>query len=238
MVLAMKTGPLITLLGILVFGVLSIASIRWIDQQSTQIPDQSKAPRPSPASSLHQDSSITSGTVVLQTFSGSTLIQMAAATIITSDGLLITTAQSAPYGSGSYLYQVVTANGEVIPAQRVAYDAVNGLVLLKIQTTETGAVSFDDVEVRVGDEVRLVGATVVVSQYVPVILPGDIVYEIRGHTRISADRSLVSFFSGARVIDLQGRFVGLLSIGSSLGVVSSGEINAFLNRYLSSFSKE
>lgn len=235
MVWAMKSGQLIKFLGVLVMLILSLASIRWLDRRSaSNTPIKTLSPTASPSLVTGQVPTLT-GSVAIQTFAGSSLVRTAAATVVASDGLIVTTSVAAPYGSGSYVYQVMTSSGDVVRAQRVAYDSATGLVLLKVQGAETGVVLFDTVSLRAGDEVRIIGATVALSRYTPVALPADIAYALDDRTvAVSVDRSYVPVLHGARVVDAQGHTVGIFRPGTTPGIISAAAVNALLERYLSS----
>lgn len=172
------------------------------------------------------------GTVAVQTFDGAHLVHTAAATVVTSDGLLVTTSVAAPYGSGSFIYQIATAQGSVVRARRVAYDAATGLVLMKADGVDVPTVEFSDGQFRAGDTLSIVGATFGLSHYVPVVLEASVVYAADDeHPVFSLDRSYLPLLSGARVLDGSGRTVGMLSpVGA--GFIPATDINAVIDRYL------
>jgi S1-C subfamily serine protease len=174
------------------------------------------------------------GSVAIQTYSGTVLVRSAAGVVVASDGLIVTTATAAPYGAtGGYLYQVTTSDGAVARARRVAYDAANGLVLLKAETTELGTVPFTSQAVHAGDELTAIGATVLLSRYAPVIVPAAVVYAAdERQVAISLDRTYMTMLQGARLVDGQGRTLGLLRQGATAGIIPASVINAFVGRYL------
>jgi hypothetical protein len=242
----MKFGPLMRFLGVMTLIILSVAAILWIDRLPTDriatlfglsvtISDQ-VTPSPTPTLSVVPvaDSvpTLSLGTVAVQTFSGTSLLRTASGTVVASDGLVVTTTAGAPYGAG-YFYQVMTASGAAARASRVAYDAPSGLVLLKVETNELGTVPFvQDAGLRPGDEASVVAATVVLSRYTAVILPAAVVYATDRTVALSVDRGYMALLYGARVVDRQGRTLGLLRPGAAPGLIGAATVNAFVTRYL------
>jgi S1-C subfamily serine protease len=180
------------------------------------------------------------GTVAIQTFSGPQLIRSGVGTLVTSDGLIVTTTAGAPFISGSSVYQVLTATGGVYRAIRVAYDAPSGLVLLKTDTADLpGTVTFSEgIRLRAGDTLSAVSATSALSRYAPVVLPMAVVYAIdERQTALSLDRNYLSSLAGARVIDTYGRTIGLLRMEKTPNIISGAVINGVVQRYLSSLTR-
>lgn len=244
----MKTGPIVRIVAVVVVGAAAITAIRWFERLPSErlaallglrvtISDLS-TPTPTPTGSslpiADRVPELSLGTVAIQTYAGSVLVRSAAGTVVASDGLIVTTAAAAPYGSGSYLYQVTTATGTVSRARRVASDPANGLVLLKVETTEVGTVPFvEDARMRSGDELSAIGATVVLSRYTPVTLPVAVAYALDERTvALSLDRTYLNLLTGSRVVDSQGSTVGLLRPGTTVGVIGAAAVNAFIDRYL------
>ncbi len=243
----MKFGPIGRVTAVVFLALLAVGSIAYLERHpihrlaslfgvSVTVTDITPTPSPSPSPIPLSDRvpAFSLGTVVIQTFAGPVLVRTAAATVVTSDGLLITTSVAAPYGSGSFLYQVATAQGAVVRAQRVAYDAKTGLVLLKADGLDVGTVNFADGEFRAGDTLTVIGATFELSRYVPVVLPATVVYSADGtHAALSMDRAFQTQLSGARVVDAGGQTVGIFLPGGTPGMIGAADISAFIERYLS-----
>ncbi|HUO75821.1 MAG TPA: hypothetical protein VMU12_02840 [Candidatus Paceibacterota bacterium] len=210
-----------------------LASLFGVSVTVSDLHSPSPSPTPSVIALSDRLPALSIGSVAVQTFSGSTLVRTAAATAVTSDGLFVTTSAAAPYGSGSFVYQIATSQGSVVRARRVAYDAVAGLVLLKADNIDVGTVAFSaDAQIRAGDELDAVGATFALSHYVPVVLPLSVVYSPDGTSAVlSYDRTFTNLLAGARIVDGDGHAVGIFS-GTSAGIVGATSINAFIDGYL------
>lgn len=243
----MKLGPIGRVTALTLFVIAAVASIAYIEHVPTSrlaslfgvsvTVSDLKSPSPSPAvSSVPLDDrlpALSLGTVAVQTFSGTQLIRTAAATAVTSDGLLVTTSAATPFGSGSFTYQAATSQGSVVQAHRVAFDAKTGLVLLKADGLDVGTVEFTPPSgIRAGDVLDAVGATFALSHYVPVVLPVTVVYSADGvSAMLSYDRTFTSILAGARLVDTAGHAVGIYS-NTPAGLIGSADISAFVDRYL------
>ena len=241
----MKLGPIGRVVALTLFVVLVVGAIAYIERLpvprlaslfgvSVTVSDL-KSPTPSPSVIPLSDRlpALSLGTVAVQTFAGSQLIRTAAATAVTSDGLFVTTTTAAPYGSGSFTYQLATSQGSVVRARRVAYDARTGLTLLKADGLDVGTVDFaPDVQLRAGDQLDAVGATFALSHYVPVVLPVEVVYSPDGVSAVlSYDRTFTVLLAGARLVDTASREVGIYT-NSAAGLISAAAISAFTDTYL------
>jgi hypothetical protein len=172
------------------------------------------------------------GTVAVRTLAGAQAVRTAAGTIITSDGLVVTTAAGAPYGTG-YSYRIVTSRGTTVAARRVAYDAQHALVLLDAELSDSGVVPFSDQAPRAGDPLTAVSAGISGDRYAPVIVPVAVVSaHADGQLVLSLDRTFVSALAGARLVDRAGATIGLLRAGTAIGMVPASAVNAFVARYL------
>ncbi len=192
-------------------------------------PGVSPSPRFTPVGG---DVASSMGLVAVQTFSGPALIRQGTATAVSADGLILTTSLAAPYGSGSYLYQVATPRGQILRAVRVASDAASGLVLLKADATDLDAVLFDVSSPVAGQQLQAVSSQIQVSQFVPIRLPVWVVWSA-SRTTLSLDRSFISSVLGARLVDAQGRSVGMVGLSTQPTFIDAGVINAFIEKYLS-----
>lgn len=229
----MKTGPVIRVTGLVVLACLSIAAIYYIETTTSDGLSPTTKPTPSAQSTNDKGDipSLSLGTVAIQTFSGSMLVRSGNGAVISSDGLIVTLAYVAPYGSGSYAYQVATSTGALLRAQAVRRS--NGLVLLKVASSDLNAVSFDKGSLAAGAQVRAVGALASLSRYTPLILPVDIAYvDQADEVALSLDKTYMSLMAGARVVDANGRSVGLVQPGSYARLLPASAINAIVEEYL------
>lgn len=206
---------------------------------TVSVTDVGATPEPTPSPSnnptpIDGDSTSTLGTVAVQTFSGPVLVRQGAGTAVSADGLVLTTVATAPYGSGSFVYQIATPRGQLLRARRVASDSVSGLVLLKAETNDFDAVLFSqDVSLSAGMQMQAVSAQVVTSRFVPMRLPVWVVWSDENRqTILSMDRAYAGTMNGARLIDESGRSVGLVHNAIQPGLITAAQINAFLERYL------
>jgi len=199
--------------------------------------DTTPKPTPSPSNRLtptDNDSTSALGIVAVQTFSGPVLVRQGAGTAVSVDGLVLTIVATAPYGSGSFVYQIATPRGQILRARRVASDAASGLVLLKADANDLDAVLFDqELPLSAGSQWEAVSAQVVASRFVAMRLPVWVVWSDEGRqTVLSMDRVYAGLMNGARLIDASGRSVGLVRNATQPGLITAAQINAFLDRYL------
>lgn len=190
---------------------------------------------PSPSATVAPASGSALGTVAVQTFSGSVLIRQGAGTAVSSDGLVLTTSATAPYGSGSFVYQVATPRGQLLRAKRVAGDRTSGLTLLKVDTTDMSAVVFERApDMHAGSLLSALSSRVAVARFVAERLP---VWVVSGSDAddsvvLSLDRVYGARMHGARLLDESGRSIGLLRWGVQPSIIGADVINAFLEQYL------
>ncbi len=198
-------------------------------------------PTPSPAGGpssfltpINANASSVLGAVAVQTFSGPVLIRQGAGTAVSVDGLVLTTVATAPYGSGSFVYQVATSRGQLLRARRVASDAATGLVLLKTEVNNLDAVLFsEEVLLSSGAHLEAVSAQISASKFITMRLPVWVVWSDEGRqTMLSVDRAYAHAMNGARLIDALGRSIGLVRNGTLPSLITASHINAFLDRYL------
>ena len=245
----MKFRPVWKMIALVALGGAAIWSVSFIDRIPPQrlasllgiavsVSDVTATPKISPSPS-HQltsatDDSSTLGTVAIQTFSGPVLVRQGAGTAVSVDGLVLTTVAIAPYGSGSFVYQVATPRGQLLRARRVASDSIGGLVLLKTEANDLDAVLFSpDSPISAGAQLEAVSGQIIASRFVAMRLPVWVVWSDAGRqTVLSMDRAYANSFNGARLIDESGRSVGLVRNALQPGLITAELINAFLERYL------
>lgn len=195
----------------------------------------SASPTPTPVRTPRADvAGLSLSVVAIQTFSGPTLVRYGSGVVVASDGLIVTTSIVAPYGSGSYVYQVTSADGSLLRAKSVWRNG-SGLVLLKVTATDMAPIFFDDSGLRSGESVDIVGAYMRLSSYVPVLLTGQIPYaDDPSDVPLSMDRSFMALLPSALVADEAGHAIGLVQPGSGHArVITAESVNNFVERYLS-----
>lgn len=214
------SGRLASLLGI---------TVTVSDLQATP----SSSPRTTP---IGGDQSALLGSVVVQTFRGAFLVRQGPGTAVSSDGLILTTTAVAPYGSGSYVYQIATSRGQVVRAKRVASDKALGLTLLKAEGAEFDAILFDTTPasaVFAGQQLEAISGQVLVSTFTTQRLPVWVVAVVRDtHIELSMDRNFATIFNGARILNQSGSSIGLLQFNPNPFLLSPQSINAFIDTYL------
>ena len=244
----MKLGPVWKIVVVVILGGVAVWSVRYIDRIpahrlaallgiSVSVSDTNTTPTPSSSGNLtpiDAASASTLGVVAVQTFSGPVLARQGAGTVVSVDGLVLTTVATAPYGSGSFVYQIATPRGQVLRARRVAGDPVAGLVLLKAEANDLDAVLFSqEVPLSEGMQLEAVSAQVIASRFIPMQLPVGVVWSDEDRqTLLSMDRVYTNSFNGARLIDESGHSVGLLRNAIQPRLITAAQINAFLERYL------
>jgi hypothetical protein len=239
----MKNRPVLKLVGVVVFGLLVLFAIRYIDtvpshsllavlgfSSPSSSVSPTSTPSPSPAVAVADLPIHSLGTVAIQSFNGSTLVRTGSGSIVSSDGLIVTTAAVAPIGSNSYVYQVATADGELLRARAVW--RASGLVLLQVAATDLRPVLFQG-EYQAGTQGIAVGAIVSLSKYTPLIVPAAIAYIGRqSDIGLVLDRNFASMLAGARVVDGDGHSLGLVQNGNYPRLIPALSINAMVDQYL------
>jgi len=231
---------------VVVLACASLLAVRYIDRIPPErlaslmgitvtVSDLGITPSPSPrVTPARGDQTATLGSVAVQTFSGPALIRQGPGTAVSADGLILTTITAAPYGSGSYVYQIATPRGQLLRARRVASDPTSGLALLKADATDLDAVLFDASQTQfAGQGLEAISASVLFSKFISQRLPVWVVWVSQdGAATLSLDRSLGLTFNGSRLVDQSNRSVGILRYASSPVFVSAATINTFLESYL------
>jgi hypothetical protein len=238
----MKLGPIWKIGAVILLLLASAMAIHFLDHIPARRPIiETPIVQPSPSSQplTEQVSSLALGTVAVQTFSGSTLIRLGSGTVVSSDGLIITTSAVAPYGPGSYIYQIATATGSLLRASSVLHDS-SGLVLLKVNASELNTVLFDEnISFQAGTDVVLVGAFVRLSHYTSIVIPAVVPYVTDGRDiPLSAAPAFTSMLAAARVVDPSGHSLGLVQLGGAYPrMIPAVVLNAFIERYLAQTRK-
>lgn len=229
---AMKTGLVIGIIGLVALVCLSVAVIYLIeaDTFSRLVTNPEVNPSVSPMRS-NVLPSLSLGTVAVQTFSGPTMIRSGSGAVISSDGLIVTLISVAPYGSGSYTYQVTTSTGSILRAKAVRWSS--GLVLLRVASDDLNAVLFQEDTLSAGTQMTVVGALAPLSRYTPLILSADVAYIGQADDiALSVDKTYSALLAGARIVDVDGRSVGLAQPGTYVRLIPAQTINAVVEGYL------
>lgn len=175
------------------------------------------------------------GSVAIQTFDGPTLMRQGAGVSVSADGLILTTTAVAPYGSGSFIYQVALSGGRLLRARRIVSNPLVGLVLLKVEANDLNAVLFDqEVSLQAGMQLEVISSQLAWSRLTVVRLPVWVVWSDEDHTAtaLSLDHTYGSAMSGARIVNNRGRSVGMLRWTGQPILIRAAQINDFLEQYL------
>ncbi len=231
----MKFGLLWRVLAIALLGCAMLWAISFLDRiplrqivalmgvQSSTTEEEHPAP----------DTKLSLSDVAVQTFSGPLLVRQGSGTVVAADGLILTTTSVAPYGSGSFTYQVATP-GRILRARRLTSDPLIGLVLLKVEAGDLNAVLFEPSSLVVsGMSIQATAATFVFSKFTSVHLPVWITWtDTEGSVGLSADNSYGAIIAGARLMSEDGRSVGIFNWVGRPIFIGATKINGFLERHL------
>lgn len=237
-----SSGRLIGVVALILCAVAAISLFEHIPPQrlaallgiSVSVSDRptGQSPSPSESPSTH-DGLIAEAVVSVQTFLGPTLVRQGSGISVSSDGLVLTNAATAPYGSGTYVYQVVLSRGDVLRASRVAYDSATGLVLLKIDGDSFDAVLFDEsVSLSAGMQLEAISADIQFVRFFVKRLPVWVVWNNGSQVELSMDRALGGALHGARIADQYNRSLGVLSWSGKPTLIDAKKINRFIDTYL------
>jgi hypothetical protein len=242
----MKYSPIFKVIGVVLLVLASTWAIRYLEQIpsarlaqlmgiTVKVSDidvgfsETPTPRPPGDAQLQPARPV----VAVQAFAASKLARQGTGIVVSSDGLVLASNAVAPYGSGSYTYQVVLSDGTAIRAIRVGYDAPTNLALLKADAEGLDSAVFDVVTPEAGGQLLALAAQVMVSRYVPLRVPVSVVYVVdEKQIALSLDRTYLPQLIGAPLTDRTGRIIGLMRTAPSVGIIPASAVNAFIDRYL------
>lgn len=230
------SGALVRIAGVTGILLLFASAVWWVNQGSADslLSFAGRATKEEPTASPADTSLTTQDTVAVQTFEKGRLIRTASGVFVTSDGLILTTAGGAPYGSGSFTYAVLVRDGVQKSARRIGWDATARLVLLQVDDLDGTTVSFNERAVEIGDQITIAGVAFLEGIYTPVVVPGTIAYVTEsGSAALSFDRAYTRFLQGARVLGPDGQTLGLLHTDVQEGLVRPRAIETFVRHVLS-----
>lgn len=174
--------------------------------------------------------------VAVQTFSGNRIARFGTGTVVSSDGLIVTVADAVPVTSPSAVYQVV-APGRVLRALVVKRDLARNLALLKADAGDLSIARMTQTRPLVGTPLAIVGGIVDVSEYAPFFAHGWLSYDANRFGVLDAD--FQSILAGGRVLDTDGRQVGVIFLRSGqVRVVWTDQIDGFVQEYLDAIATQ
>lgn len=232
--IAMIIFMVVVMLFILWFGFSGHESNPNGDPTVSQTPQVSVIESPVPGEWSVLVSSADPSSVAIQTFQRGKLIRSGTGTVVSSDGLVVTVMDVVPYASPAASYQM-TVYDRVMRARVVARDVKTNLALLKTDTSDLTIAPLSHSHPPVGSPLAMVGGFVNLSVYQTFFAHAWLSYNISGYSVL--DVVPMPIMSGARVLSLDGRQVGMVFIrNGQVRMVKTGQIQEFLDIYLSSIS--
>ena len=169
----------------------------------------------------------------VQAFQGGRLYRSGTATVVSSDGLLVTVFDAAPLASPAATFQVATPDGRLLAARAVARDARNNLVLLKVSASDLTIAPLAASVPVAGAELALVGGFVRLSAYTPTFAHSWVSYETPAYVVLDAVAASVP--AGARALGTDGRQAGVVYVrNGQIRMVPAALISSFVDSYLQS----
>ncbi len=168
-------------------------------------------------------------TVLVQTYSENRLVRTGTGSVVSSDGLVITTSDVV---SGQ-VYQVV-ADDKIFKAKILTRQSIAGLALLKIDADNLTVTNLNAAEnLQSGKTVILAGKLLSVSA--PTVFSQLALVSYTSASDVVLDTALNYFISGAKVITTDGTVAGITAIRSGKVVlIPAGTLKSFLSGYLAS----
>jgi len=166
--------------------------------------------------------------VGIQVFQNNTLARQGSGIILSSDGLIMTTADLAFKDA---VYQIFYED-KVFRGLVEAIDYKSNLFILKSLTSYSAVADLDvSHDYKSGQDILLIGKLVDVSSPTTVSQRGTISYVTEG--RILIDTAQNNYLSGAGVIGASGKFIGMSYLRSGKTyLIKSGIIEPFFKEYL------
>ena len=169
--------------------------------------------------------------VAIQAYQGRVLISQGTGFIVTSDGLIMTTADSVPARAGQYF---VFKNGNSLTAQVAKIDLEDNLALLKIEESNLPVVPLTDLEdLHLGQRIILIGVELVESYLNPFVNLG-IIRSINQEIlkiNLTEENTLAN---GGPLINVKGEVIGMNLIDGQglLKTIPANRIKEFLKGYV------
>jgi len=169
--------------------------------------------------------------VAIQAYQGVVLISQGTGFIVTSDGLIMTTADSVPARAGQYF---VFKNGNSLTAQVAKIDLEDNLALLKIEESNLPVVPLTDLEdLHLGQRIILIGVELVESYLNPFVNLG-IIRSINQEIlkiNLTEENTLAN---GGPLINVKGEVIGMNLIDGQglLKTIPANRIKEFLKGYV------
>lgn len=230
---------LITFLIGMLGGTLGAFGVARLDHAAVPAPTDQPSTRVSPASTPPQDawqqavSDAALSTVAVQTFKDDRVLRFGSGSILSSDGLLVTTADTVPYVSGSAVYQVAYED-RILRGQVVLRDWRANLALVKVDASNLNVAGLAaGANIQSGKDLMVSGKMVSFSK--PGVFSQRAVLAYLAGTEVILDTSANNFLSGARAITIDGEGLGIVFLRNGrVQLIGSDTINDFLQKYLAS----
>ncbi len=195
-----------------------------------RVPAPAVSPTPVPRDSWQKiitDAMVS--TVLIQTYSENRLVRTGTGSMVSSDGLIITTSDVV---SGQ-IFQVIV-DDKILKARILTRQAAGGLALLKVDADNLTVSNLNTAEnLQSGKTVILAGKLLSVSA--PTVFSQLALVSYTTASEVVLDSALNYFISGAKVIGTDGAVAGIAAIrGGKVVLIPAGTLEAFLRDYLAS----
>lgn len=166
--------------------------------------------------------------IAIQSFADSVLLKQSSGMVLSSDGLIVTTAD-AIVSSG---YYQVLVDDKTLKASILAWDYGKNLAIFKVPVQNLNVSDLDDLSSPgSGQELVVTGKFVNISK--PIIFSQKALINYVLGSDIVLDTTYNVFLSGAKVIDKNSRMVGMAYVrGGKIHLIKSQTIGEFLKSQL------
>ncbi len=198
------------------------------DPNSTQASSTPNTPAPDIWQTVVNDAARSA--VAIEVFQDAQLISSGNGVFVTTDGLLVTTADLVPEGA-QYIYQIVYGD-KIVRGEIVARNRQSNLALLKTDVGGFDIAEFNaTAHLQSGKDLVIAGKTLDVST--PVVFAQRALIQREVARNYILDTPAKSFLNGAQALDVQGNGTGIVSLRSGKVIlISSDVVTQFIADYL------
>ncbi len=168
--------------------------------------------------------------VAIKSYQGGSLIRFGSGIAITQDGLIVTVNQVVPQNATDY--QIFTGD-KILRASVVLRSTAKNLALLKISDESLKPASFDEDNLKIGNNVFIIGKLTALQKLEPFVNKAFVSFVDSRNRRIILDGRYENYLSGASLISGNGSFRGLAYIdGERIIALPSTFVEDFVKSYL------
>lgn len=169
--------------------------------------------------------------VAVQAFQGGRLIRSGFATVVSSDGLVVTVSEAAPLASPAASFQVATPDGRLLQTRVVARDGRVNLVLMKVVASDLTISPLAVSRPPAGSELALVGGFMQLSGYTASFAHAWVAHSFPSYLVLDAVPGSVQ--AGSRAIGADGRQDGIVFVrNGQVRMIPADIIGDFVDSYL------